>query len=175
MNLGSTALQVLRTVAPTIALAVGGPFGPIAAAAIHAVLGTSSDKEASTALSAATPDQLVALKKAENDFTVQMQQLGIDEEKLTFDDRANARSMEVDTKSATPTILAYMITAGFFAILAYLIIYGKPQTGGDVMLVLVGSLGTAWTAIVSYYFGSSAGSASKTDAINKVISTLPTK
>jgi len=33
---------VLRTVAPTIALAAGGPFGPLAAAAVHAALGTEA-------------------------------------------------------------------------------------------------------------------------------------
>lgn len=172
MNIGAKALQILRTVAPTVALAVGGPFGPIASAAISAVLGTppGDDKTAEAALLNATPDQLLALKKAENDFQVQMKQLGIQEEKLTFDDIANARAMEVSTHDSTPKYLAYVITFGFFATLGYLIVYGKPQTGGDVMLVMVGALGTAWASIVSFYYGSSAGSSAKTDVINKIAS-----
>lgn len=173
MNFGERALQVLKTVAPTLATAALGPFGPLAGAAISAVLGTPAgdSKAAEAALLTATPDQLLALKKAENDFQIQMKTLGIAEEKLSFDDTANARAREIATKDTTPKYMAYLITLGFFATLAYLIIYGKPQTGGDVMLVMVGALGTAWSGIVQYYFGSSAGSAAKTDAINKIATT----
>lgn len=168
MTFGQKALQVLRTVAPTLALAVGGPFGPIAAAALHTALGSTDDKSAETALLSATPDQLLALKGAENAFTERMKELGISEEQLAYADTANARAREIATKDKTPEIMAYLITVGFFATLAYLIIYGKPQTGGDVMLVMVGALGTAWSTIVAYFYGSSAGSAAKTDAINKI-------
>lgn len=173
MNIGAKALQVLRTVAPTLALAVGGPFGPLASAALSAALGTSKgdDKAAETALLTATPDQLLALTKENDAFQVQMKQLGIDEQKLVFDDIANARAMQVSTHDTTPKYLAYLITFGFFATLGYLIVYGKPQAGGDVMLVMVGSLGTAWASIVSFFYGSSAGSAAKTDVINKIAAT----
>lgn len=169
MTFGASALQVLRTVAPTIALAVGGPFGPLAATAISAVLGTApgDSKAAEAALLTATPDQLLALKKAENDFTVQMKTLDISEEKLTFDDVASARGREIAVKDSTPKILAYAVTLGFFGILGYLLYEGKPP-GGDVIMVMLGALGTAWTGIVSYYFGSSAGSASKDKTISDI-------
>lgn len=158
MNFGIQALQVLRTVAPTLALAVGGPFGPLAAAALSAVLGTApgDSKAAETALLGATPDQLLALKKAEQDFQVQMKSLEISEEKLTFDDDASARQREEVVKDNTPKVLAYAVTVGFFGTLGYLLSFGKPP-GGDVILVMLGALGTAWTGIIQYYFGSSAG------------------
>lgn len=177
MNIGEKALQVLRTVAPTVALAVGGPFGPLASAALSAVLGTPKDdgKAAEAALLSATPDQLLALKKAEEEFQIQMKQLGIDEQKLVFDDIANARAREIAVKDSTPKYLAYLITAGFFGILGYLVVEGKPVQGGDVMLVMVGSLGTAWTGIVAYFFGSSAGSAAKTDILASVSAVAATK
>ena len=173
MNLGQTALQVLKTVAPTIALAVGGPFGPIAAAAIHTALGTSTDNAAETALTTATPEQLLALKKADQDFATQMKSLDISADKLRFDDTANARSREIAVKDNTNKMLAYLVTVGFFGVLGFLLWYGKPQAGGDVMLVLVGSLGTAWTGIIAYYFGSSSGSAAKTATIDRIVTGAP--
>src|SRR5476649_2737233 len=96
LSFGAQALQVLRTVAPTIALAVGGPFGPLAATALSAVLGTApgDSKAAEAALLNATPDQLLALKKAENDFTVQMKTLEISGEQLAYTDTASARTRE---------------------------------------------------------------------------------
>lgn len=170
MNFGQKALQVLKTVAPTLALGALGPFGPLAAGLLASALGTPAgdDKAAETALLGATPDQLLALKKAENDFTIQLKQLGIEEAKLSFEDTANARGREIAVHDSTPHILAYSITLGFFGILGFLLWNGKPP-GGDVMMVMLGALGTAWTGIIQYYFGSSAGSASKTDAINKMI------
>jgi len=139
MSFGSKALQILQTVAPTVALAVGGPFGPLASAAISAALGTpkGDDKAAETALLTATPDQLLALTKENDAFKVQMENLKITEEGLVYADVANARAREVAVKDTTPQILAYGITAGFFGVLGYLVAYGKPQVGGDVVLVLL--------------------------------------
>src|SRR5690348_454774 len=111
MNLAKDALHVLQTVAPTIARATLGPFGGLAATAISAILGTPPTDEtaASAALLNATPDQLLALKKAEQDFQVQIKALGISEEKLVYDDIANARAREMSVKDVTPRNLAYLI------------------------------------------------------------------
>jgi len=167
MDLAKDALHVLQTVAPTIARATLGPFGGLAATALSAILGTpSADPEATNAaLLNATPDQLLALKKAEQDFQVQMKSLGISQDKLVFDDIANARARQVALKDDTPAILAYAITVGFFGTLGFLLWNGKPAAGGDALLVLLGSLGTAWAGVVSFYFGSSLGSQKKDTAL----------
>lgn len=165
MNLGTKALQVLKTVAPLLGTAIGGPFGTLAGTAISAALGTTDDKSTEDALLAATPDKLISLRAAESDFKLKMRELDISEEKLAFDDTASARQREIDVKDHTPAVLAYFVTAGFFFTLGYMLVYGKPAIGGDVMLVMVGSLGTAWATIIAYYYGSSSSAARKDKAL----------
>jgi len=169
MNFGQVAKSVLATVAPLIGTALGGPFGGLAGSLLSKALGTSDPKAMEAAITSTDPDILLKLKAADNEFQEHMKQLGIDETKLAFDDTANARAREIALHDSTPRNLAYFVTIGFFGVLIYLIIYGKPQTGGDVMLVMVGALGTAWATIISYFYGSSTGSAAKTDALNKLV------
>lgn len=171
MNFGQTAKSVLATVAPLIGTAIGGPFGGLAGSLLAKALGTNDPKAIEAAITSTDPDILLKLKQADNDFKAQMEALQISEEKLTFDDRANARSREVSLRDWTPTILAYGITAGFFTVLAYMIRFGSPKTGegGEAFLIMLGALGAAWTGVVAYYFGSSAGSAAKTDTIAKIV------
>jgi hypothetical protein len=169
-SFGEKALQILRTVAPTVALAVGGPFGPLASAAISAALGTpkGDDKAAEAALLTATPDQLLALTKANNDFQVQMKQLGIDEEKLVYDDIANARARNIALRDSTPAVLVYLTTTGFFSALIGAFLITIPDASKAIVYSMIGSLGTVWITQMGFYFGSSMGSASKTDVINKI-------
>lgn len=171
MSFGSTAKQIISTVAPMLGTVLGGPLGGLAGNALAQALGTTDPKAQEAAIVAGNPDTLLKLKQAEDAVKEHLRQMDIDEEKLSFDDTANARAMQVATHDSTPKYLAYLITFGFFATLGYLIVYGKPQAGGDVMLVMVGSLGTAWASIVSFFYGSSAGSAAKTDVINKIAAT----
>lgn len=117
----------------------------------------------------ANPDQLATLKKIDDDFAVQMKQLGFQEIadliKLDDDDRANARQREMTVKDKIPAILAVLITMGFFGVLCYMLLRTIPPAGHDAMLLMLGSLSTAWTSVVAYYFGSSAGSARKSELL----------
>ena len=167
-----TLLNLVKTVAPSIATAVGGPLAGMATRAIsEALLGKpdATEDELVEAAKNATPEQLLALKQAEQDFVVRMRELDVDLERIANEDRSSAREREVKTGDWTPKALAAAVTCGFFGVLFWMIANGLPANGGEAMLVMLGTLGTAWGAIVSYYFGSSAGSREKTQAMNRMM------
>lgn len=87
---------------------------------------------------------------------------------LDKDDRDSARNREIQVRGNTPAILAFSVTAGFFGVLMVMMFVEIPISAKDVLYVMVGSLGTAWTGVMAYYFGSSAGSAAKHDLIEKL-------
>jgi hypothetical protein len=156
---------IVGAVAPALGTALGGPLAGLAVSAISdALLGkpNGTEGEISAALVAGGPDALLKLKQADQAFSVRMRELDIDLERLHQGDRASAREREAKTgDSWTPRLLAGLVTVGFFGVLGYLLTEGKPETGGDALLVMLGALGGAWASIISYYFGSSASSAEK--------------
>jgi hypothetical protein len=155
--------QLLATVAPTIGAALGGPLGGAAGTFLANALGVKPGDTAAvtTALTGASPETLLALKKADNEFQAHMADLGIEAEKIAAGDRASARQREAAVRDMTPAALAYLVTVGFFGVLGFLLVAGKPATGGDALLVMLGALGGAWASIIAYYFGSSSSSQRK--------------
>ena len=159
---------LLGQIAPTIATALGGPLAGIAVKTLSAVLfghENGSEEEISAAMANASPDQLAALKKIDADFKAHMKELDIDLERIAAGDRDSARQMQRDTRDWVPKVLAVVITLGFFGILIWMLLNGMPKTGTEALLMMLGALGTAWTGVVNFYYGSSAGSKAKTDAL----------
>jgi hypothetical protein len=74
--------------------------------------------------------------------------------------------MQATTRSLMPPLLAGSVTVGFFAIMT-LMFFNKLDDSNPAILMMLGSLGTAWTGIIAYYFGSSAGSQAKTDLLSR--------
>ena len=107
---------------------------------------------------------MAAIQLAEVNLKAKAQELGLDFAKLGNEDRASARQMQTNVKSWVPPFLAISVTLGFFGILVGLML-GKINQATEVDIML-GSLGTAWTGIVAFYFGSSAGSQAKDAAIH---------
>jgi len=113
-----------------------------------------------------TAEQIAQVKIAEIELQKQAQELGLNFEKLSVEDRKSARDMQAATRSIVPPALAAIVTVGFFGILG-MMLFGKVDSGNPAILMMLGSLGTAWTGIIAYYFGSSAGSQAKTDLLSK--------
>jgi hypothetical protein len=150
----------LETIAPTIATAIAGPLGGLAYEAISKVLGVSAEDAQKVVESGKlTSDQIAAIQTAEINLKAKAQEMGLDFEKLATEDRKSARDMQSTTKSWIPGTLAIGVTVGFFGIL-YALMSGRAEKSNELMIML-GSLGTAWTGIVTFYFGSSASSQNK--------------
>ena len=64
-------------------------------------------------------------------------------------------------------VLGALITVGFFVLLGLLLFYQIPDNNNDVLYLAIGSLISAFSMVVGYFYGSSAGSAHKTDIIDK--------
>jgi hypothetical protein len=159
-------MSILEQIAPTIATALLGPAGGIAVSLVSKYLGIDEKDVQSTIDSGKlTSDQLASLKQAEIELKAKAQELGLNFEKLATDDRKSAREMQVVTKSIIPAVLAIGVTVGFFAILIGLMT--DNVTKSDALLLMLGSLGTAWTAIVSFYFGSSAHSEKQSEMLHR--------
>ena len=157
----------LKQIAPTIATAMGGPLAGMAVSAISKAIGVDPDKVGDLISSnKLTADQIAQVKIAEIELQKQAQELGLNFEKLEVEDRKSARDMQSKTRSLMPPILAGTVTIGFFGIMVMMFI-GKVDSSNPAILMMLGSLGTAWTGIIAYYFGSSAGSQAKTDLLSK--------
>jgi len=106
--------KLIENVAPTIATAIGGPVAGMAVKALsNALLGhdNGSEDDINAALANATPDQIAAIRRADNDFKAQMKSLDIDLVRIAEQDRASARDMAVGTHSLTPSIMSYVMSA----------------------------------------------------------------
>lgn len=178
MSAWTGALNVIKTLAPTLATALGGPLAGGAVMALESVFGITPKPDASTddrqstlaaAISGATPEQLAAMRAKDQDYALAMAQAGFRDTEtlasLNVQDRSDARAMQVSTKSLTAPALAVLITVGFFTCVGLVMFAQLQQAAHDAVMMLLGTLGTAWTAVVAFYFGSSASSDRKTELL----------
>lgn len=165
--------KVISTVAPWIGTALGGPLGGMAVEAAASALGVS-DKTADAvkqALAGVTPDQMLALKKADQDFALQMQALGFkqvtDLEAIAAGDRKDARDMQRATRSIMPAVLSCVVTVGFLGLLTGMMLGVLHVSDSQALLLMLGALGAAFGAVIQFWFGTTHDSGRKTDMLAK--------
>jgi hypothetical protein len=183
-------IDILRNAAPAIGSAMtvfGGPLGAAGGAVLTGLLGLPKDadeKAITKALEAATPEQLLAIRQADNDFALKMKQASnelaikmreADTAEYATDaaDRASARARDTAAGPDVVNNITMTFLAAFALALLLLLIYlvvTQPiqETARDIIFLLVGSITGYVTQVFNYYFGSSSGSKTKTDAINQM-------
>jgi len=151
----------LKTIAPTIATCLGGPLGGLAYEAISKVMGISQD-DAQKMMSDGklNSDQIASLQQAEIALKAQALALNLNFEQLAVQDRASARSMQMNTHSFLVPTLALVIVASFIATI-FGTLMGYSHIESAMAGTLVGYLSAKAEQVVAFYFGSSAGSQAK--------------
>ena len=169
--------DALIKLAPTAASLFGTPFAGLAVSAVETALGLTASTKPSDSIAAIqktisagelTGDQIVALKNAETQLKQHLADNEIDLAKITASDVSNAREREMAVKDSTPKVLAYLLTLGFFGVLTFLLFGTPPAAAHDILVLMIGSLGTAWAGMIHYYYGSSPGSKLKDITIHSL-------
>jgi len=159
----------LKGLAPTLASALLGPLGGVAVAALGKIVGVDNATVATVTEAfndgKLTPEHLAQIKELELKYQNEEKERGFRYADLEFKDRDSARQMQISTQSNTPTVLTYMVTAGFFGILGWMM-HDSSVVDSPPIMIMLGSLGTAWTGFFSFWFGTTSNSAKKDVMLN---------
>jgi hypothetical protein len=170
-DITNTAKSILSAVAPTMASAFLGPMGGIATQKLISALGLAPDsthEQTMQALAGATPDQLLEIKKAEQEFIVDMKRLDVDILRLEAEDKDSARRREVETQDWTPRVIAALILGLYVTVQWYILGNVIEASMREIVLRSMGTLDAAVGLVLGYYFGSSIGSHAKDKTIESM-------
>jgi len=152
--------NIIRSVAPVLGTALGGPMAGTATKFIaDKLLGKpdAHESDIEQAVMKASPEQLSKLKAMDTQFKLEMQKLNIDVYKLETQDRAGARQMY--KLNVWPQILlSGVFVIGYFLVLFFLIenpdTLSKDRGIMGVFTTVLGVLTAAIPQILSFWFGS---------------------
>lgn len=155
----NTAKQIIATVAPTVATALGGPLGGMAMKTIMTALDIDPNTDEKIVLEQvkkADPEMLFKLKQLEQQFVVQMRQLEVNVQELEVKNLDSARNREIQLKDNTNKYLAYIITF-LYAVMQIWLLTGNilPQEMREIVMRALGSMDAILVMVFGYYFGSS--------------------
>ena len=176
--------SLVRTVAPGLATALGGPLAGMATQAVsNAILGKpdGTEEELSKALQGATPETLAAIKKADQEFSIKMKELDVDVIKISAGDVANARERDMAFLTAgrvnkRQDILAYLAVAVLafeIALAIWMVVYTnlsdlKMQGIFALLNMAIGNQFKTVNDVYGFEFGSSQGSVASNKVLRKI-------
>lgn len=172
--------ETVRAIAPTIGTLLGGPLaGTSVRVLADKLLGNpdaSEEKIADMVSAGLTPEQVAALKKADQEFELHMKELDIETFKTEVADTQNARST-FGGNMRVFWLAMCILTASMMVLIgsmwgAYRLLFVGTQVDQMLANTVFYFLGTIVSyalmnmqKVVEYFFGSSAGSKQKTDAM----------
>lgn len=171
-----TLAGAIGSIAPTLASMLGGPLAGTAVTALEGAFGLApgSGADAITKVlqtGSMSPETIAAVRAADQKHAEIIGQQGIDLAKLNADhdtaflqaevaDRDSARKMQTARPSVVPAALSIVVTLGFFGVIGVMMA-GVDATDNQAFLIMLGSLGTGWTTVLAYWFGTTRSSGEK--------------
>lgn len=155
--------ETLGALAPTLATALGGPFAGAATKFIaNKFLGSkdATEVDISDFISLASPEELLEVKNADNEFKLEMEKLGVDVFKIESEDKKNARKEH--KLSSMPAIISVALTLFVIGIVYALFYTAPPEAAENVLFMLLGVVIKEWSNSMHYWFGTTRSSNEKT-------------
>lgn len=159
--------DLVKTVAPLLGTALGGPMGGMATKWLAgALLGDedAGENALEQVILNASPDIMLKIKEMESNFKIKMKELGITEEQLHAKDRDSARKMAIQTTLLPQIIISIIFIIAFSSILYTVFnkVLVMDETQKNIMIYLLGILSAGMIQVMNFWFGSSSGSKEKT-------------
>lgn len=164
--------DTVRNVAPAIGRAlgmVGVPGASALAAVSQALLGKPDATEAEVAARIAnwSPADELAMKAAEQRFTLDMVDRMNRADEILADDRAGARDMQKTQRSRTPSVLTYSALALFAVSLVLMFFVSAPASNTQNINNMIEVLKLLNVTAFGFWLGGSFGSEQKTALLGK--------
>jgi len=166
-------MDILKTIAPTVATAVLGPLGGIAVAGIGKILGidnATQDKIAEAITTGQmTPEHIAELKKLELEYQENEKERGFKYAELVFADRDSARKANVAGNTQRPLFwLSLLLLTGTLGSEGFVLFKGYPPEIPEMVVGRVlGLMDAVAMMVLSYWYGTSSGSAQKTELLSQ--------
>lgn len=178
-------MDFLKSIAPWIGAAAGGPPALIAMAAkeLSGALGydVPAEKESiNQAVSSASQEQLLKIKELDLEFSLKMQELGINTldslVKAEASDKADARNMQVEALKQDGWLaknfvylLASFWTVATIIYIGFITFGSIPEANVRFADTILGFLlGTVIATIINFFMGTSFSSRIKDESINRL-------
>lgn len=169
--------DVLKNIAPSLAMALPPPFSVIAATALKEALNldkNAKEEDINNAVVNASPETILKIKQCEQQFLAEMKKIDADLEtiaqqeatkrdQIAAEDRDSARGL-AKSGDKTARNLAYVITFSGIAMIG-LTLGGMSQVDSVLAGTLIGYVISEMKQVTTFYFGSSSGSAAKTELL----------
>jgi hypothetical protein len=155
--------KIVGGLAPTIALALGGPlYGNATKFLADNLLGDphATEDDIAKAISNATPETLAKLKEIDNDFKLQMAKTGVSLEEIALKDRDSARTAHKHSPMPAVICCALTLMVGMGAYMLFVL--DIPLDNRGIANMLFGAVLAKWGDSVAYFVGTTRSSAEKT-------------
>lgn len=163
---------LLKSVAPTLLTAFGGPAGALAGAVAKKAFGQTDDTMTDEALveaitgAASSSDGLIKLREIEADLKKLEAENQFRFAELDVEDRASARGLAVATTIWPQVGLSVLFIGGYFTILGLFFAQELRIPMNEAFMVMLGVLTAGVPQVLNFWLGSSHGSQVKTSMMD---------